>query len=168
MPKCPQCGSQWVRQASRQGIRELLLACLLISPFRCQLCANRFLASRAGPGFNPRREYRRLPVQYPVLFRSASADSEEKEQEWMTVNLSIQGCMVRSDAPPARGTRLRLRIHTMDGEPPLEIAGAEVRSVKDTRIGLLFSDIHPQERARLRRIIARRLRQATFQSPLVR
>ncbi len=86
----------------------------------------------------------------------------------MTVNLSIQGCMVRSDAPPARGTRLRLRIHTMDGEPPLEIAGAEVRSVKDTRIGLLFSDIHPQERARLRRIIARRLRQATFQSPLVR
>lgn len=75
------------------------------------------------------------------------------------VNLSIQGCMVRSDAPPVKGTRLRLRIQTMDGAPPIEIAGAEVRSVKDTRIGLLFSEIHPQERERLRRIMARRLRE---------
>lgn len=168
MPKCPQCGNQWVCPASRRGVHEFLLACLLISPFRCQLCANRFLASRAGPGFNPRREYRRLPVQYPVSFGPLSADSEEKEQEGMMVNLSIQGCLVRSDTSPVRGTRLRLRIHTMDGEPPLEIAGAEVRSVKDNRIGLLFSDIGPQERERLQLIIARRLRRGSFLSPLVR
>lgn len=84
------------------------------------------------------------------------------------VNLSIQGCLVRSDAPPVRGTRLLLRINTMDGEPPLEIAGAEVRSVKHNRIGLLFSDIRPQERERLQLIIARRLRRGSFLAPLVR
>ncbi len=76
------------------------------------------------------------------------------------VNLSIQGCLVRSDAPPVRGTRLRLRIHTVDGEPPIEIAGAEVRSARENRFGLLFTDIHPEERERLRRIMARRLRQS--------
>ncbi len=167
MSKCPHCGSRWVHEASRRAVHELLLTFLLISPFRCQLCGNRFLASRAGPSFNPRREYRRLPVQYPVSFAPVSAEGEN-DREGMIVNLSIQGCLVRSEGALAKGMQLRLRIQTLDGEPPLEIAGAEIRSVKGDRIGLLFTDIHPLARERLQRIVTRRLGQETFQSPLVR
>ncbi len=70
----------------------------------------------------------------------------------MIVNLPFQGSWVRAgDRQPRgmRGMRLRLWIHTLDGELPLELASAEVRSVKGRWYRLLFTAMPPLARERL-------------------
>jgi hypothetical protein len=38
-----------------------------------------------------------------------------------------------------------------DQEPPIQIDGARVRTVNETKIGVVFSNIRPEEEDRLRR-----------------
>ena len=68
-------------------------------------------------------------------------------------DLSIRGCLIDSDVPLPTGTCLRVEIETLDGEPPIEIDGAVVRSVHGKRKRLAFFKVRPDEESRIRRLI---------------
>ncbi len=153
MPDCPQCGTWIVRQARRRGTREHLLRFLLISPFRCQLCTHRFLAIRGGPSYDPRREYERILVRYPVAFSSAVSGDQAEAAEGTLVNVSIRGCRIESHPPAPQGARLRIGFVTDAHEPPIEVEGAVVRNAVGDCMGLEFFKIRREEEDRLRHVI---------------
>ena len=146
-----------VRQAPRRGTREHLLRFLSICPFRCQLCSHRFLASRGRPTYTPRREYERILVRFPVTFRSAFLGPLAEGAEGTMVNVSTRGCKIESSLPASRGARLRIGFVAAEGEPPIQVEGAVVRSAVDKCMGLEFFKIRPEEQNRLRLVIEARL-----------
>lgn len=79
---CPKCGTPKTRLAPRYGVAARLLGALTIYPFRCQLCTHRFTSFLGKLKTNPRRNYERIPVQYPAQVRpindqvSASSSKE--------------------------------------------------------------------------------------------
>ena len=157
MPDCPQCGTWIVRQARRRGTREHLLRFLSICPFRCQLCTHRFLAIRGQPSYNPRREYERILVRYPVAFCAAFLGPLAEAAAGTMVNVSIRGCRIESSLPASQGARLRIGFVTDAREPPIEVEGAVVRNAVGDCMGLEFLKIRPEEEDRLRQVIEARL-----------
>ncbi len=146
-----------VRQARRRGTREHLLRFLLICPFRCQLCTHRFLAIRGEPSYDPRREYERVLVRYPVAFCPAFSGAQAKGAEGTMVNVSIRGCRIESSLPESQGARLRIGFVADAREPPIEVEAAVVRNAVGDCMGLEFFQIRPEEEDRLRQVIEARL-----------
>jgi DNA-directed RNA polymerase subunit RPC12/RpoP len=68
---CPNCERRFARRSHRKGLWEFLCSFLLIYPYRCQLCAHRFLATPKLSARTPHREFERVPVRFPVSFQSA-------------------------------------------------------------------------------------------------
>ena len=157
MPDCPQCGTWMVRQAPRRGTREHLLRFLLICPFRCQLCTHRFLAIRGEPSYDPRREYERVLVRYPVAFCPAFSGAQAEAAEGTMVNVSIRGCRIESSLPESQGARLRIGFVADAREPPIEVEAAVVRNAVGDGMGLEFLKIRPEEEDRLCRVVKTRL-----------
>jgi hypothetical protein len=150
MPTCPLCKTRLVHQAAQWGGLERLLGLVTVYPFRCQLCTHRFLAFSGRYSESPKREYDRVPAQYPVTLYPASTGKPDEGIQGVTVNLSITGCLVETNAHVPQGTSVRLKIHGSGLAAPIEVEGAEVRVVLENRLGLEFSKIAPEEEQRLR------------------
>lgn len=157
MPNCPQCGMWLVKRAPLQGALEIVLRFVAIGPLRCQLCTHRFLAVLWKVSHRPGREYERIPVSYPVYFRPAFAKAHMHPIQGTISALSIRGCTITTRVPVPKGDCLCLQFEVTDQEPPIQIDAALVRTVNETRIGVRFSSISPEEEARLRRLMMRLL-----------
>ena len=123
---------------------------LTVYAFRCQLCTHRFLAFVWRYSESPRREYDRVPAQYPVTLHLASAQKQGKEIQGTTVNLSITGGLIETNAKIPEGTSVRLKIHVSGLGSPIEVEGATVRAILENKLGLEFFKIDPAEEQRLR------------------
>jgi hypothetical protein len=156
-----------VREAARHGAWEHVLRGFCIHPFRCQLCDCRFLASRVGPGTDAHRDYERVLVRYPASFSATSAEAvpqgqargSARESEGVIVNLSIRGCLMRSEVPLRRGAVLRLAFIPTEHQfsRPITIEQAVVRSGEEGTFGLEFRQVHEGDETHLREIIRSRL-----------
>lgn len=153
MPNCPQCEMWLVKQVPRRGLLENLLRFLAIGPLRCQLCTHRFLAVLWRGNHKPGREYERIPVHYEVYFRPTFAKEDAQPIQGTISALSIRGCTITTRVPVPKGECLCLQFQVTDQEPPIQIDGARVRTVNGTRIGVVFSQIRPEEEARLRQLL---------------
>ena len=151
--ECPRCGKTIVRRRPSQGLGEQLLAGLLIYPFRCQLCAYRYRAFLGRPSFAPRREFVRLPVQYPVSMWEARSADRRAITEGTLIDLSLRGCAINCATPFKTGTMLRLHVHLPVEAAPLAIDGAVVRYCGKDRLGVQFQAIGPAEEARLSQVV---------------
>ncbi len=151
MPNCPQCGMWLVKQAPRRGAFEIILRFVAIGPLRCQLCTHRFLAVLWGGRHEPGREYERIPVHYQVYFRPTFAKEDAQPIQGTITALSIRGCTINTRVAVPKGDCLCLQFEVTDQEHPIQIDGARVRTVNGTRLGVVFSNIRPDEEARLRR-----------------
>jgi hypothetical protein len=67
---CLKCGCSDIRRSKRHGPWEWILKRLLILPWRCMSCDNRFFRSRFGRILFTRREIPRLERMW-VTFRAA-------------------------------------------------------------------------------------------------
>ncbi len=123
---------------------------LTVYPFRCQLCTHRFLAFLWRYSASPKREYDRVPAQYPVTLYPASAQKQDEGIQGTTVNLSITGGLIETNAQVPQGTHVRLKIHGSGLDSPIEVEGAMVRAVLENRLALEFFKIAPEEEQRLR------------------
>jgi len=150
---CPQCGMWEVHPSRRLGLRERLWGVLTIYPFRCQVCSHRFWAFLGRPSYNPSREFERLGVQLPVHFCPAFPGDQSDRAEGTIVDLSIRGCAIMSNMLVREGTCLRLQFKVTEAEPPIEVAGAMVRSAQGKKMTLAFYEIRKEEEDRLRRLI---------------
>lgn len=123
---------------------------LTVYPFRCQLCTHRFLAFLWRYSSSPRREYDRVPAQYPVTLYPASAQKPDEAIQGTTVNLSITGGLIETNTQVPQGTCVRLKIHASGLASPIEVESATVRAVLENKLGLEFFKIAPEEEQRLR------------------
>jgi PilZ domain len=155
MLRCPRCGQQAARRSRRASAWDHVLSVFHLYPFRCQLCTTRFRAfqtrhySQRGAD---RREFDRLIVQVPVSLTSAAGAAEGS-----TVDLSLTGCSVRTEAAFAPGATVQLRLRLGEaGE--VEVQSAVVRTHREGGLGLQFAQIAAVDRERLGRYLGRFLR----------
>jgi hypothetical protein len=149
---CPKCERAFARRSHRKGIFEFLCSFVLIYPYRCQLCAHRFLATPKMSARAPHREFERLRVEFPVSFQSAYLDRNISGEGTLT-NLSIRGCSLIAQHPMGKGTFLRLRFRYSETDAPIEVDVAAVRMPGRNQIGLEFLNMQPKEEERLRRLL---------------
>lgn len=133
---CPQCQKEGVLRSRPQTPREHVAALLWIVPFHCQHCSHRFMACRLGM-VEPlqamdRREHLRIPVR---LFLSFSGGKVRGEGTVM--DLSMGGCIIKSDTQVHVDDIFYLEIAIAEDEIPIEVA-AMVRSVSARGIAFKF------------------------------
>ena len=149
---CPNCERSFVRRSHRKGVWEFLCSLLLIYPYRCQLCAHRFLANPRTSPLKRHREFERLQVRFPASFRSAYLD-QTIVGEGTVLTLSTRGCSLTTQEPLSKGMLLRLQIRYGEQEPPIEVGVAAVRSSAREQMGVEFLHLQPGEEERLRRLL---------------
>lgn len=133
---CPQCRQDGVVRVQAQSPREFLASLLWLVPFQCQRCYRRFLARRmrsaSVPPLTERREHIRIPVRLCLSFSGGRVRGEGT-----VLDLSLGGCVIRSEAHVRVDDIFYLEIMLANGEPPLE-AAAIVRSVSTRGIAFKF------------------------------
>lgn len=100
------------------------------------------------------RKAARIQVQCPCSF-----SGEEVVGEGVVVNLSRPGCAVESATPISIGSRIELHLLLPIHFFPVAVDHAEVVWVSDTRFGVKFVRIRPEDESRLQRLIEQYLRQ---------
>ena len=133
---CPQCQKAGVLRARPQSPREHVAALVFVSPFQCPSCNHRFLAPRLGLSHpqHPvdRREHLRIPVRLYLSFSGGKVRGEG-----MVLDLSMGGCIVKSETQVHIDDIFYLQLTLDETEPPLEVAGM-VRSVSPRGIAFKF------------------------------
>jgi len=150
---CPKCGKDFIRRTLRTGTRELLLSVFYVYPFRCQLCAHRFLRFEPGRRYNEsaidKRQYERVPIKFPVTFVGEKASGAGT-----VTHLSLGGCALESSLTLMEGMMFNLRLQPPDVSPAITVETAIVRSVRPPVAGLEFLRQSPTEQYRLIQFMA--------------
>ncbi len=145
---CPKCGKDFIRRTLRASAGEYLLSALYVYPFRCQLCAHRFLRLELGRRYNEatvdKRQYERIPIKFPVTFVG-----EKTSGAGTITHLSLGGCALESSLTLMEGMIFNLRLQPPDVSPAITIETAIVRSVRPPVAGLEFLRTNPTEQYRL-------------------
>jgi len=137
------------------GVWDHLLGVLHLYPFRCQLCTTRFRAFQGGhysQHGNERREYDRLLVKVPAIVSAGATRGEGH-----TIDLSLAGCSLRTEAAFAVNSTVQLRLQ-LGQAGDVEVQAAVVRTAGEDGLGLHFVRIAPPDRERLSRYLGRFLR----------
>jgi PilZ domain len=146
-PRCPVCGTDYVRRARASGLLDFLLLPFFFQPFRCQLCAQRFrFFGRRYPA--DRREYQRSVSRFPTMFSGG-----QKSGKGVISDISMGGCSLETDTKLFMGCLLRLQVQVSDNDPVLAIDAAVVRSLRPKAVGLRFMHVKGDERERLRKVV---------------
>jgi len=118
---CPRCQKNGPLRSHPQSPREHLASFIFVAPFRCPSCSHRFLASRLGLDHptHPidRREHLRIPVRLYLSFSGGKIRGEGT-----VLDLSMGGCIVKSDTRVHTDDIFYLQLSLGEGEPPLEVA----------------------------------------------
>ena len=96
---------------------------------------------------------KRLHPRFTAQFRSTFSGGQ-REGQGKTVDLSDGGCRIESDATVVANASFECRIYAPGLDWPLRIDEAQVRWVKGNSFGLQFTVMHPEERRKLRELIA--------------
>lgn len=133
---CPQCWKGDVLRSRPQSLREHVASWIWIVPFHCQYCSHRFLAWSAGNAGGDhsldRREHLRIPVRLCLSFSGGKVRAEGT-----VMDLSLGGCIIKSDAAVHVDDIFYLEISVGQEEAPIEVA-AIVRSVRARGIAFKF------------------------------
>lgn len=133
---CPQCNHPSVLRTRPRSPCEHLVSFLMVSPFSCQQCSFRFLASRIGLEHptppKDRREHLRIPVRLYLSFSGGKVRGEG-----IVMDISVGGCIIKSETQVHADDIFYLQLTLDESEPPLEVA-AMVRSVSARGIAFKF------------------------------
>jgi hypothetical protein len=153
-PLCPNCSRDYTKRVSRVGFKERLLSIIYVYPFRCQLCSYRFGCMQWGVRYKrveeDRREYRRMPMNFPASF---SCDSSEGAGT--VVEISMNGCSLRTNTNIAEGSIVQMTLQLSEERAPVNVEAAVVRAVRTDRIGVEFLRLQHHDRERLQVFIRR-------------
>ena len=133
---CPRCQKDGLLRSHPQSPREHLASFLFVAPFRCPSCSHRFLASHLWLDHSShpidRRQHLRIPVRLYLSFSGGKVRGEGTVHD-----LSIGGCIIKSETQVHTDDIFYLRLSLDESEPPLEVA-AMVRSVSVRGIAFTF------------------------------
>jgi hypothetical protein len=150
-PQCPSCQSIYVRRAHRVGIIEQVLSAFYVYPFRCQLCSVRFSSFQWGVRYDKQedmRQYERIGVHFPVLFRSAQTTGKG-----VITDVSVADCALETTLPLKQGDALKLELYPKSGRPPIVVEKAVIRSIRKATVGVQFLEVSDIDKARLNRLV---------------
>ena len=150
---CPKCGKDFVRRTLRKGAHEYLLSAVYVYPYRCQLCAHRFLRLEPGKRYNEstvdKRQYERIEAKFPATFVGDKASGAGTVSR-----LSLGGCELESPHRLMEGMMFNVRLQPPGLNPAINVETAIVRSVRPPLAGLEFLRSNPAEQFRLIQYIA--------------
>ncbi|HSQ52495.1 MAG TPA: PilZ domain-containing protein [Nitrospiraceae bacterium] len=133
---CPRCQKDGLLRSRPQSPRERLASLLFVAPFRCPSCSHRFLAPHLWLDHSThpidRREHLRIPVRLFLSFSGGKIRGEGR-----VLDLSMGGCIIKSETQVHTNDIFYLQLSLDDSEPPLEVA-AMVRSVSARGIAFKF------------------------------
>ena len=132
---CPQCREGGAIRVLSRSPSEFLAALFWMAPFECQHCLYRFLARRMSMGRShslERREHLRIPVKLCLSFSGGKVRAEGT-----VMDLSLGGCVIKSETRVHVDDIFYLEIILVENEPPVEVA-AMVRSVSERGIAFKF------------------------------
>lgn len=133
---CPRCRKDGAFRVRPQSPRELMAALIWIVPYHCGYCCNRFLGRRRGIAGSlasmDRREHLRIPVRLCLSFSGGKVRGEG-----IVMDLSLGGCIIKSEAHVRVDDIFYLEIVLAKNEPAVEVA-AMVRSVSARGIAFKF------------------------------
>ena len=106
------------------------------------------LSSSPGEARKEERKFRRVPVACTSLF---SADGPE----WSgtAINLSREGCAIRSPTPVQKGEYLHVLIFPGPNQTPIEVGVARVRWAANEQCGVEFMTLAPRDAIRLQDLL---------------
>ncbi|HSB45887.1 MAG TPA: PilZ domain-containing protein [Nitrospira sp.] len=96
---------------------------------------------------------KRQQPRFTAQFRSTFSGGQ-REGRGKTLDLSDGGCRIETDEPIVVGAAFECRIYAPGLDWPLRIDEAQVRWVKGKTFGVQFVSIRPDERVKLKRVIA--------------
>src|ERR1051325_8254282 len=153
---CPKCSREFVKRVSRHGKFEHFLSFFYIYPFRCQLCGFRFRFMQWGVRYQriqeDRREYDRLPAEFPVAVRGESIYVEGAAQD-----VSLGGCTVKVETGLSEGDLCTVTLYLAQDILPIRINAAVIRSARSDTRGVEFLRFQDNDRERLQLFIRRLL-----------
>ena len=133
---CPRCQKAGPLRSSPQSPREHFASFLFVAPFLCPSCSHRFLASHLWLDHSThpldRRKHLRIPVRFSLSFSGGKVRGEGT-----VLDLSMGGCIIRSETQVHKNDIFYLQLSLDKGEPPLELA-AMVHSVSARGIAFKF------------------------------
>ncbi|HEX5544126.1 MAG TPA: PilZ domain-containing protein [Nitrospira sp.] len=133
---CPRCRKEGALRVRPQSPRELVAALIWIVPYHCGNCCHRFLGRRLSLAGSPppmdRREHLRIPVRLCLSFSGGKVRGEG-----IVMDLSLGGCIVKSETKVHVDDIFYLEIIVDEDVPPVEVA-AMVRSVSARGIAFKF------------------------------
>ena len=132
---CPQCRKGGAIRVTPQSPRELVAALILMVPFECRHCLHRFLGRRVCKTTShpvERREHLRIPVKLCLSFSGGKVKGEG-----IVMDLSLSGCIIKSETHVHVDDIFYLEIVIAENEPPVEVA-AMVQSVSARGIAFKF------------------------------
>ena len=100
-----------------------------------------------------RRLEKRLHPRFTAQFRSTFSGGQ-REGQGKTLDLSDGGCRIESDDPVVPNAAFECRIYAPGLSWPLRVDEARVRWVKGKTFGLEFTEMHPDERMKLKQLIS--------------
>lgn len=96
-----------------------------------------------------KRQHPRFPAKFHSSFTSVTMVSGDGN----VVDLSQRGCCVQCKTPVHPGSTLTVRVHVLPEEPPITIQEAVVRWTRESRFGIEFLSLAPEEWVRLQRTV---------------
>ncbi len=153
-PACPKCKSDLVGRTHRNGMVEHAVNMAYIYPFKCQVCQHRFRRLRWGERYVrvplDRRDAERLPTRIRVTIHWKDGG----QGQGTVRDISVTGCGIETEAAVPIGALVLLQLEPQ-GEPPIDIDVAEIRSRQRRRIGVRFARVAPTHAERIRQIVQR-------------
>ena len=111
------------------------------------------MAVKAQALKKPRSTEKRMYPRFTAQFRSTFSGGQ-REGRGKTLDLSDGGCRIESDQPVVPNAAFECRIYAPGLNWPVRIEEAQVRWVEGNVFGLEFTVMHPDERAKLKQVIA--------------
>ena len=99
-----------------------------------------------------RRRFRRIPMQVKVRIKSANAELVGE-----TIDISLNGALVRSAQTLPLGSLIEVSLYLLDGMKPVVGLGYVVRILSSTQMGLLLDRFPVSEIGRLQEYLIPRI-----------
>ena len=146
--KCPSCSREFVRRVVRAGLRDRLAGWFFIYPFKCQICGLRFRSLKWGVRYlrlrPDHREYDRMGMNFPVLFRGDQFDGAGSVTE-----ISMGGCSFTTASKLTKRAIMRLELKVSEEAAPVIVELAVLRHWHNQVAGVEFLRCDEKERERL-------------------
>jgi DNA-binding response OmpR family regulator len=109
----------------------------------------RLVRAMQRPNERDKRRFKRVPVQLPVRL-----EFEKWSVQGQTINISLSGMLVRTDAPIPTPSSVRVSLYAPKGtEIPITASASVVRSLSGNRFGIQLNRLAPVENSRFQEFL---------------